>query len=65
MRVWIDQERCEGMGICADLCPEIFELKGAVAAVKIDEEQEVPKKLEEMCLEAVESCPSEAIVLEE
>ncbi len=65
MRVWIDEERCEGMGICADLYPEIFELKGAVAVVKIEEKQEVPRELEERCREAAESCPSEAIVLEE
>ena len=65
MRVWIDESRCEGMGICADLCPEMFELKGAVAVVKMVEEQEIPKELEETCRDAVESCPSEAIVLEE
>ncbi len=65
MRVWIDEERCEGMGICADLYPEIFELKGAVAVVKIEGKQEVPRELEERCREAAESCPSEAIVLEE
>jgi len=65
MRVWVDEERCEGMGLCADLYPEIFELKGAVAVAKIEEEQEVPRELEEMCREAAESCPSEAIVLEE
>lgn len=65
MRVWIDEERCEGMGICADLYPEIFEVKGAVAVVKIEEKQEVPRELEEICRDAAESCPSEAIVLEE
>jgi ferredoxin len=64
MRVRVDEERREGMGICADSCPEIFKLKGAVAVVKMEEEQEVPKELEEMCRDAAESCPSEAIVLE-
>lgn len=65
MRVWIDEERCEGMGICADLCPEIFGLKGAVAVVKIEEEEEVPREMEEMCRDAAEYCPSEAIIVEE
>jgi len=65
MRVWVDEERCEGMGICADLCPEVFELKGAVAVVKIEGQQEVPRELEEMCRDAAESCPSEAIIVEE
>jgi len=65
MRVWVNEERCEGMGICADLFPEIFELKGAVAAIKIEEEQDVPRELEEMCRDAAEACPNEAIVLRE
>ena len=47
------------------LCPEMFELKGAVAVAKVEEEKEIPGELEEMCRYAAESCPSEAIVLEE
>jgi ferredoxin len=24
MRVWIDQDRCTGAGLCVDRCPEHF-----------------------------------------
>lgn len=65
VKIWINEKRCEGIGICVDLCPEVFELKNSIAAVKVDEDQEIPRELEEMCREAVESCPNEAIILEE
>ena len=26
MKVWIDQDRCTGDGICAEICPDIFEM---------------------------------------
>lgn len=26
VRVWIDQDLCTGDGICAEICPEIFEM---------------------------------------
>lgn len=26
VKVWIDQEYCTGDGLCADLCPQVFEM---------------------------------------
>ena len=26
MKVWIDQDLCTGDGICAEICPDIFEM---------------------------------------
>jgi ferredoxin len=26
MKVWIDQDLCTGDGICAEICPDIFEI---------------------------------------
>lgn len=26
MRVWIDQDLCTGDGLCAEICPDIFEM---------------------------------------
>ena len=26
MRVWIDQDLCTGDGICAEICPKLFEM---------------------------------------
>ena len=35
MKVWIDQDLCTGDGICAEICPDIFEMADdALAYVK-------------------------------
>ncbi len=62
MRVRVDEEACVGDGTCAEICPEIFEMRGDLAAVKMND---VPEEFEERCREAVESCPVEAIIIEE
>lgn len=45
-----------------EICPEIFEMEGDVAVAKMEE---VPEELEGKCKEAAESCPVEAILIEE
>ncbi len=62
MRVRIDEDACVGDGTCVEVCPEAFEMRGDLAVIKIDE---VPEELEEKCREAADSCPVEAIVIEE
>jgi ferredoxin len=62
MKVKVDEETCVGNETCVDICPEIFEMNGDVAVAKMEE---VPENLEEKCREAAESCPVEAIVIEE
>ena len=51
-----------GCGPCEEICPEVFEVVDDVANVKVDE---VPAEQYRSCKEAAESCPSEAISLEE
>ena len=58
----IDPEACTGCGLCADICPEAFELTGDVAIVKV---KIVPEEAENTCREAAESCPVEAISLKD
>jgi len=56
----VDQEECIGCGLCADLCPEVFQL--------VDEKSVVigPDKCDSCDIEAaVDSCPVEAITMEE
>jgi len=62
MKVKIDENLCTGCGLCADTCPDIFELKGDVASVK---KEEVPEENKDCVKEAAENCPVEAIKIEE
>jgi len=62
MRVVVDEETCIGCGLCAETCPEVFEMNDDKAKVKVGE---VPKNVAESCREAVENCPVEAIQMEE
>ena len=59
-KVTVDQELCIGCEICADLCPEVFEIQDGKSCVI------GPDKCATCnCDEAVESCPVGAIELEE
>ena len=61
MRVIIDEETCIGCGLCAETCPDVFEMKDDKATAKMDE---VPDNLADECREAAEECPVEAIQVE-
>jgi ferredoxin len=62
MKVRVDPEMCVGDETCVEICPEIFEMQEDVAVAKMEE---VPEELEGKCKEAAESCPVEAILIEE
>ena len=63
MKVRIDPTLCNGCGPCIDICPEVFELdQDGIAIVKVNQ---IPVDLEEACREAADSCPTEAIAIEE
>ncbi|MGB2697336.1 MAG: ferredoxin [Candidatus Zixiibacteriota bacterium] len=62
MKVKIDPELCTGDEICVQLCPDVFEMQDDKAVVIIDD---IPEDLKDSVREAVDSCPSEAITIEE
>ena len=62
MKVRVDPELCNGDEICTQVCPEIFEMEDDKAVAKIEE---VPDDLKDCAKEAADSCPSEAIIIEE
>ena len=64
MKVTIDQETCIGCGLCPSMCPDVYEMDDASgkAFVKVDV---VPADLEASAREAAQSCPVDAIAVEE
>jgi ferredoxin len=63
MKAIVDVETCTGCGLCADVCPEVFELnEESIAEVIADP---VPPQAEDTCRDAAESCPVDAIYIEE
>lgn len=58
IKIKIDEELCVGCGMCASLCPEVFELKEGKSAIKKEVNLE---KYESQIKKAAENCPVEAI----
>ena len=64
MKVRVDQGRCQGHTLCAMIAPDSFELSdidGSSSPVT----EEVPADQEELVREAAQSCPEQAILIEE
>lgn len=62
MRAYVDKETCTGCGLCVETCPEVFEMQGDIAGVRVDEVAEDSK---DCARQATEECPVEAITIEE
>ncbi|WP_406814140.1 ferredoxin [Mycobacterium sp. M23085] len=59
MKVWVDDQRCRGHGVCLTLCPDVFSLTDDGYAEAID--SDVPTELEAAAQEAIQCCPEQAI----
>jgi ferredoxin len=60
MKLFVDEERCQGHGRCYAIAPELFTVTddwGHSAALGED----VPEELAEDAKDAVDSCPERAI----
>ncbi|NLP10266.1 ferredoxin [bacterium] len=62
MKAKVDPDLCTGCELCVDTAPDVFEMKDDVATAKVEI---VPTVAEEAAKEAAESCPAEAISIEE
>jgi ferredoxin len=60
MKVWVDDQRCRGHGVCTTLCEEVFTLTDDGYAEAID--SDVPTEFEAATQEAIECCPEQAII---
>jgi ferredoxin len=61
MKASIDPDLCSGCELCVQTCPEVFEMQGDVAVVKVDP---IPDELQASAQEATDDCPVEAIKME-
>ncbi|HOB87537.1 MAG TPA: ferredoxin [Bacillota bacterium] len=59
MKALVNDE-CIYCGLCAELCPEVFQLADDKAVVIVSQ---VPEEQEDCCREAAEECPTDAIEL--
>lgn len=60
MKVVVDADKCIGCGLCAQVAPDIYEMQGEKAIMKMDE---IPEDKAEDAKNGAEQCPTEAIVI--
>lgn len=61
MKAVVDRNACTGCGLCAETCPEVFEMDAGIAKVKVGT---VSAAAEAACRDAMQGCPVEAISIE-
>lgn len=62
MKVKVNKEACIGCGACAAICDKVFELNDE--GLSVVKKPEVAKEDEQAAKDAIESCPTGAIVEE-
>jgi ferredoxin len=62
MKVKVDTERCQGHTLCAMIAPKSFQLDD-IDGHSTPVSEDVPADHEEQVLEAVRSCPEQAITI--
>ena len=64
MRVCVDANRCQGHTLCNRVAPQVFKLRAEDGHSYV-EQPEVPKEFEAAVRRAAQTCPEEAISVEE
>lgn len=63
MKARVDKDTCIGCGLCPSICPEVFELgDDGYAYAKVDS---IEDSLKDDAREAADSCPVDAIEIDE
>jgi ferredoxin len=62
MKATVDPNRCDIAGICVVICPEVFRFHEGSKKAYVTR-VEIPKNLEQKCLEAAKKCPNKAIII--
>lgn len=62
MKAVVIQDQCIGDAICADICPEVFEIRDDGLAYVIME-GDIPADIQPSAQEAADACPTSAIEL--
>lgn len=62
MKAVIDKEGCIMCGLCAEMCPEVFQIGADGRAETVVDT--IPKELEDAAAEAAAECPVEVIGIE-
>ena len=63
MRVRVDYDKCTGLGLCESIAPEFFEVDEDGSLVLLQHEAAEGKRSE--LEEAIRSCPTEALRLQD
>lgn len=62
MKIHIDEDKCTGHGVCEGLAPDIFEIRGDLAYLLVED---VPESMRSIMQDSVDQCPVEALRIED
>lgn len=63
MKVYVDSSKCISCGMCVDMCPTVFSYDDDRTSKAID--SDVPENLQKEVKNLVDTCPVEAISVQE
>lgn len=63
MKTTVDQDTCISCGVCISMCPDIYQFNDDEKSEPIVDE--IPNELEDDAIAARDSCPVDAIDIEE